>query len=640
MPDLNIWIRARNTAARLLSQFSQQITAISTAFLAVRQVVGDVVRVVGGAARAFADLTRRGGEVINVQRAFAASTENAGLALDKLKGATAGLISDFDLMVQFNRAVQLGAVKTADEFAELTRNTLILARAQGLDLKFGLESAVIGLARLSPRVIDNLGIQIKLSQATERYAERLGKQTSKLSENEKAAAFRTEVLELMRQKVEQLGDLELNAADNLTKLNVGFSNLRDRLAEIIASSPKVASFFDTLIEKFKEAVDLVERLTGASEELDLRAQEEAISQLPLAAARALSAGQLREQFNLRRRTRELQGLIPGASGLARDDLRRFVEREVESTEGKILRDIAFRGAFGFSALGEERIRDLKTQLGLMRELLETLHQIERLERLREATNRRIAQLQAEAAAGVAPPAREPAGVFFPELIGERPGFRPGTTLFRRRRGIQEFAPRAIEFQSQLFPEGPEAFDERMLRTMTARELAETGRTIQEIALILRRPFEDVKRELEETAPEIVSAWSDIMAGLVAGMIEGGNVLESILRQVVQNIARQFATAIGGGGGFLNQLLGGSVAGLILGVGSQLIGGIFGGGDGRARTPVPVTVTNRVRIDRRDETDPVLVVQIPGVGEFLFEEFQVKARRAESKGGTIRLPRRP
>ena len=72
--------------------------------------------------RQIAQMAKEAANLKGMETAFntlAGGTENATVAIDKLRGATNNTMSDFDLFQQANNAMILGVSKNSDEMAEM-----------------------------------------------------------------------------------------------------------------------------------------------------------------------------------------------------------------------------------------------------------------------------------------------------------------------------------------------------------------------------------------------------------------------------------------------------------------------------------------------------------------------------------------
>lgn len=111
------------------------------------------------------------------------------ISIDKARDATLGLVDDMTLMTSANQAVRLGVVKNEEEFAKLTEIATKLALSTGQDATKGVQDLTTALARQSPQILDNLGLQVDVNKANADYAASLGKSASALTEAEKKQAF-------------------------------------------------------------------------------------------------------------------------------------------------------------------------------------------------------------------------------------------------------------------------------------------------------------------------------------------------------------------------------------------------------------------------------------------------------------------
>ncbi len=199
-----------------------------------------------GAVAALGRMAQAGGKILNVQRAFSRVTGNSAGALRELREATHGLIKNYDLMTGYNRALALGSAENVEQYGELAKTALALGRALGEDAAYALESLNLGIGRQSKLFLDNLGIVLSVEQANKKYARSLGVTVEQLSEAQKKEAFRTAALEAARRKVAQLGGVQETAADSVKRLYVNLGNFKDRLLALVARSPHVQRFFESM----------------------------------------------------------------------------------------------------------------------------------------------------------------------------------------------------------------------------------------------------------------------------------------------------------------------------------------------------------------------------------------------------------
>jgi hypothetical protein len=175
-----------------------------------------------GYAVALSRMVERGGEVINVQRAFTSLFGNQPAAIDKLRKATMGLVSDYDLMKEANMALSLGAARNIDDFGKIAAASIKLGRALGVDANKAMHDLSIGIARGSKRILDNLGIIVDGAITVEK------------------------VMEAVDVRVESLGGAAETGADALLRLKISFINLKDAVAVFLANNRQLQIWFREL----------------------------------------------------------------------------------------------------------------------------------------------------------------------------------------------------------------------------------------------------------------------------------------------------------------------------------------------------------------------------------------------------------
>ncbi len=213
------------------------ITAVSVggAIAAMNVVVGSLLSRLG-----------RGEEVNDVARAFANLQQSAGRTategIGRLREATGGLISDFELMRDSNLANQLGV--TPEVFEELAGGAEQLGAAVGMDLVPSLNLLTEGFGRAQDRALKQLGINVDVAAAERTFAASLGISAKQLNEKGKQEAFRAAALVEYRKALAATGPAAVSASDNLTKIAVTLGNVSDRSASAIDKNADLAKAFD------------------------------------------------------------------------------------------------------------------------------------------------------------------------------------------------------------------------------------------------------------------------------------------------------------------------------------------------------------------------------------------------------------
>tara|TARA_R100000664_G_C2756502_1_gene144409 strand:- start:674 stop:2716 length:2043 start_codon:yes stop_codon:yes gene_type:complete len=199
-------------------------------------------------------------KVVNMERAFttlAGGTEVASDSLLKLKEATNGTVSEFDLFQQANNAMILGVTKNSDEMAEMFDIAQRLGRALGKDTKQSVESLITGIGRQSRLMLDNIGIVVKSDEAYKKYAKAIGTTSDKLTDAQKKQAFLTATMESARAKVSSLGDEVLSTQDTYDQLRVATEELAVATGNLLTPALETSSgFFTKLLNSFSDYLNI------------------------------------------------------------------------------------------------------------------------------------------------------------------------------------------------------------------------------------------------------------------------------------------------------------------------------------------------------------------------------------------------
>lgn len=171
-----------------------------------------------------------------VRQAFADLAEAAGTSkddlLDALREASQGMITDTELMTKANLAMLLIGEQVAGELPGLLEIAQIAALTTGQDFDYMFDSLIRGVGRMSPRILDNLGITIDLADAYEDYASKMGLVVDEMTVAEQQQAVMTAVLEIGGEMLDKVGlKTEDLALVKLEQLKTTFKNLKDQLGQ-------------------------------------------------------------------------------------------------------------------------------------------------------------------------------------------------------------------------------------------------------------------------------------------------------------------------------------------------------------------------------------------------------------------------
>lgn len=258
--------------------------------------VGAAVAAVTATATAFWNTIERGGKVSAMRQSFEAlsgGSEQARARIDAIRKSTGGLVTDMEAMQAANKAMLLDLGLTDAQMGDLAATATVLGRAMGQDAGKSLDDLITALGRSSPMILDNLGLSVKLGEAHEAYARSLGRTADELTDAEKKQAFMNAAMDAASKKVEQLGGLQLNAADHGHQLWTQIKNLADASASWVSNLGPV----NWALEGVSNRMQVMEALLrgGMKDALDTyrRQVEGDIPKAHGAAADALAASQKR-----------------------------------------------------------------------------------------------------------------------------------------------------------------------------------------------------------------------------------------------------------------------------------------------------------------------------------------------------------
>lgn len=242
--------RARNLGATL--------SGIGSSMSSVGQSLLPVTGAIVGAGAAIGGLAVSAESLMGVRSAFEGLAESAGRSADEMLGAlqdsSRGMVSNRDLMLSFNKASQLVSEDFATQLPEAFGALSKVAASTGQDMGFLLDSLVTGVGRLSPMILDNLGIQVDLNAAYETYAASVGKTVDELTKQEQQTALTNQVLEKLADNTASMPD----ASSNFASMTTALANMRDEVGTALL--PVVAPLMESLTAL---AVDIAPKIVGA-----------------------------------------------------------------------------------------------------------------------------------------------------------------------------------------------------------------------------------------------------------------------------------------------------------------------------------------------------------------------------------------
>jgi hypothetical protein len=225
---------AQNTSS-LASQFGNlygAVRAIVTAGL-VRETVNTALA-----------MARLSGNVEGVERAFKRAFPNSVALLNRLRTATRGAITDFELMQRTLQATNLGV--SVERLPELLEFAAIRSQQTGVSMDYLVQSIVDGIGRKSIRILDNLGIS----------ATRLRDHFKGVALESLTVAQVTEgVAAVIKEETDKMGGYVETAATKVDQLTVAWNRLYTQIAKGSEGvTAGVTSFLTQTVEGFRKLI--------------------------------------------------------------------------------------------------------------------------------------------------------------------------------------------------------------------------------------------------------------------------------------------------------------------------------------------------------------------------------------------------
>ena len=276
--------------ARIGADISELRTEMGKAQGLVQQFGNSVQSVAGTLGVAFGvqqigsfaiELTKLAGQVDGVKQAFD-KLKGSEQALNDLRAATKGTVSDFDLM---KAAVQANNFKIPlDQLGSLFNFAYERAKATGQSVDYLVNSIVVGIGRKSPLILDNLGIS-----AVELKEKLKGVSSEAATVGDVAKAVGTIASEAMA----EMGSSAVTASEKIAAIGAAWENIKAKLggmiAEKVTNGPNGLltnfsnqltvwqsnqfTFWQKLLGSAKEYQDMVNQIQMSQDAADTRAHQ-------------------------------------------------------------------------------------------------------------------------------------------------------------------------------------------------------------------------------------------------------------------------------------------------------------------------------------------------------------------------------
>lgn len=186
--------------------------------------------------------------------------KSLGGNLDEVRKATGGMVSDATLVKKANLAQTMGINNEA--FMSMAQIAQASAAKTGQSMEYLFESIIVGSARQSRLILDNLGIIINVEGANQKWARANNKVATSLSDVEKKQAFLSAVMEQGNTMMKEMSDAGVNLIDPFTVFGAQVENASDTIGRMLIP------VFSKLFTWMNPLMDLVARVGATWDKLN------------------------------------------------------------------------------------------------------------------------------------------------------------------------------------------------------------------------------------------------------------------------------------------------------------------------------------------------------------------------------------
>jgi hypothetical protein len=259
--ELQIIIKAIDRASSVFDGVEKKATGLGGALGTLGKVGGLALAGVAtagaavgtalvGAGAAMGKLAVDAAPLAGIQAAFEGITENSDAMLASLREGSLGMVTDIDLMKNYNQAAMLVGDTFAEQLPDAMTYLTKVSAATGTSMDSLMNSLVTGVGRLSPMILDNLAIQVSLAEATERASEMYGVAADELTKEQQQAGMMDVIMEKLAETTAEMPEVAGTAAASWAALGVTFKNLKDQVG--LALVPALETLLNALVPLIQE----------------------------------------------------------------------------------------------------------------------------------------------------------------------------------------------------------------------------------------------------------------------------------------------------------------------------------------------------------------------------------------------------
>lgn len=176
------------------------------------------------------------GDLVSLQAGQVAYASSTGVALRTLAN---DITEATDAQIGFQEASQAAAIGTAaglstDQLVRLGKAAKDTSLILGRDTTDSFNRLIRGVTKAEPELLDELGVILRLEEATEKYASALGKNAKELTAFERSQAVANDVLDQTERKYSKIIDIVNPTVNIYNQLGKTFDDILITIREFIA----------------------------------------------------------------------------------------------------------------------------------------------------------------------------------------------------------------------------------------------------------------------------------------------------------------------------------------------------------------------------------------------------------------------
>ena len=248
--DISKFMKSIDTASSKASGLTNQFSKVGGAVVKGGLIAGAAT--IGIAGAAIVSFTKDAIPLEGVRNAFNGMTDDmeggSAKILSAMKKGSNGMVSQADLMETYNNAALGVSTTFANELPDAMGYLSKIALATGQDVNKMQADYVTGIARMSPKILDNMGIQVDMNKANEDYAKLVGKTVGALTAEEKQMALNNQVLDLFEQKTKDMPDATGTAIEAQAQFTASLQDTKDMIGTaFLPAIEKIQIMFGDLL---------------------------------------------------------------------------------------------------------------------------------------------------------------------------------------------------------------------------------------------------------------------------------------------------------------------------------------------------------------------------------------------------------